>query len=189
MQPLVRVHIGQPPSYVAGYDEFISCHVGRWLSDVHSYQGLHIQLYIPDDGCKKRPKHVEQQTSEIKVTTQLHRVGLFNTFPYFTKTIFFSKDILEVISLHTRKKTPHRRRCCHRIPHVVGAVVTIIDTLTPIIIIIIIIIIIVVVVIVVIISFVIYSQMDQCTARTSKIGYNILSILCLCQTCLQSVFT
>ena len=26
MRPLVRVHIGQPPSYVAGY-EFISCHV------------------------------------------------------------------------------------------------------------------------------------------------------------------
>jgi len=26
-----------------GY-ELCSCHVGRWLSDVHSYQGLHIQL-------------------------------------------------------------------------------------------------------------------------------------------------
>jgi len=39
--------------------EFISCHVGRWLSNVHSYQGLHIQLYTPDDGCKKHPKHVE----------------------------------------------------------------------------------------------------------------------------------
>jgi len=26
---------------------------------VHSYQGLHIQLYTPDDGCKKRLKHVE----------------------------------------------------------------------------------------------------------------------------------
>ena len=37
----------------------MNCHVGRWLPEVHSYQGLHIQLYTPDDGCKKRPKHVE----------------------------------------------------------------------------------------------------------------------------------
>ena len=36
-----------------------TCHVGRCLSDVHSYQGLHLQLYTPDEGCKKRPKHVE----------------------------------------------------------------------------------------------------------------------------------
>jgi len=34
--------------------------------------------YTPDDGCKKCPKHVEWSRSEIKVTTQLHRVGLFN---------------------------------------------------------------------------------------------------------------
>ena len=34
----------------------------------------------PDDGLKKRPKHVEWSTSEIKVTTQLHRVGLFNNY-------------------------------------------------------------------------------------------------------------
>ena len=35
--------------------------------------------YTPDDGCKKCPKHVEWSRSEIKVTAQLHRVGLFNT--------------------------------------------------------------------------------------------------------------
>ena len=34
--------------------------------------------HTPDDGCKKRPKHVEWSRSEIKITTQLHRVGLFN---------------------------------------------------------------------------------------------------------------
>ena len=33
----------------------------------------------PDDGCKKHPKHVEQSRSAvIKVTAQLHRVGLIN---------------------------------------------------------------------------------------------------------------
>ena len=46
---------------------------------MHAYQGLHIQLYTPDDGCKKRPKHVEWSRSEIKITTQPHRVGLFNS--------------------------------------------------------------------------------------------------------------
>ena len=33
----------------------------------------------PDDGCKKHPKHVEQSRSAvIKVTAQLHSVGLFD---------------------------------------------------------------------------------------------------------------
>ena len=34
--------------------------------------------HTPDDGCKKRPKHVVWSRSEIKITTQLHLVGLFN---------------------------------------------------------------------------------------------------------------
>ena len=42
-------------------------------------RGCIYSCYTPDDGCKKRPKHVEYSTSEIKVTTQLHRVDLFNT--------------------------------------------------------------------------------------------------------------
>ena len=29
------------------------------VPDVHSYQGLHIQLYTPVEGYKKRLKHVE----------------------------------------------------------------------------------------------------------------------------------
>ena len=41
-------------------------------------RGCIYSCYTPDDGCKKRPKHVEYSTSEIKVTAQLHRVGLFN---------------------------------------------------------------------------------------------------------------
>ena len=44
----------------------------------NSFQGLYIQCHTPDDGCKKRPKHVEQSRSEIKVTPLLHPVGLFN---------------------------------------------------------------------------------------------------------------
>ena len=40
--------------------------------------GCIYSCHTPDDGCKKRPKHVEWSRSEIKVTTQLHRVGLFN---------------------------------------------------------------------------------------------------------------
>ena len=42
-------------------------------------RGCICSCYTPDDGCKKCPKHVEKSTSEIKVTNQLHRVGLFNT--------------------------------------------------------------------------------------------------------------
>ena len=36
--PWYELHIGQPPSYVAGSET---------------------PCYTPDDGCKKRPKHVE----------------------------------------------------------------------------------------------------------------------------------
>ena len=37
----------------------------------------------PDDGCKQRPKHVEQSRSAVmKVTAQLHRVGLFDIHNY-----------------------------------------------------------------------------------------------------------
>jgi hypothetical protein len=36
--PWYEFHIVQPPSYVEGY-EFISCHVGRWFSDVKLVPG------------------------------------------------------------------------------------------------------------------------------------------------------
>ena len=42
-------------------------------------RGSIYSCYTPDDGCKKRPKHVEKSRSEIKFTTQLHRAGLFGT--------------------------------------------------------------------------------------------------------------
>ena len=34
-----------PDSLLPNCNKCSACHVGRWLSDVHSYQGLHIQLY------------------------------------------------------------------------------------------------------------------------------------------------
>ena len=40
-------------------------------------RGCIYSCHTPDDGCKKRPKQVEKSRSEIKVTTRLHRVGLF----------------------------------------------------------------------------------------------------------------
>jgi len=41
-------------------------------------RGCIYSCHTPDDGCKRRPKPVEWSRSEIKITTQLHRVGLFN---------------------------------------------------------------------------------------------------------------
>ena len=51
--------------------------------------GCIYSCHTPDDGCKKRPKHVEWSRSEIKVTTQLHRVGLFNNA---VVTVLFTPD-------------------------------------------------------------------------------------------------
>jgi hypothetical protein len=47
-------------------------------------RGCIYSCHTPDDGCKKRPKHVELSRSEIKVTTQLHRVGLFSNDKWCT---------------------------------------------------------------------------------------------------------
>ena len=67
------------PTWPSLNSEFKLCHVGRRLSEVWRARGCIYSCCAPDDGCKRRPKHVEQSRSAvIKVTAQLHRVGLFN---------------------------------------------------------------------------------------------------------------
>ena len=67
--------------------EIETCHVGRRLSDVKLVTEA-AYSYTPDDGCKKRPIHVEESRSEIEITTQLHCVGLFNPYPTSVKLYF-----------------------------------------------------------------------------------------------------
>ena len=87
--PWYELHIGQPPSYVAGYSLPCRKVVIRCVTRTG---GCIYSCHTPDNGCKKCPKHVEWSRSEIKITTQPHRVGLFNNKNYQLILFTFFKN-------------------------------------------------------------------------------------------------
>ena len=54
-----ELHIGQPPSYVAGSALHSLPRTNVVLRCVTRTRGCIYSCHTPDDGCKKRPKHVE----------------------------------------------------------------------------------------------------------------------------------
>ena len=66
----------------------------RSMTTVYAAPGT---SYTPDDVCKERPKHVERSISEIKITTQLHRVGLFNNVEGCNKCIKIKNMCIKLV--------------------------------------------------------------------------------------------